>query len=55
MDCSSKKNQYYTKEEASEAMTNYLRSVKAAAEVRKAAGLDPEVNVETEEKVEVAQ
>jgi len=43
------------KEEASEAMTNYLRSVKAAAEVRKAAGLDPEVNVETEEKVEVAQ
>lgn len=43
------------KGEVSEAMTEYLRSVKDAAEVRKAIGLDPEVNVETEEKVEVAQ
>ena len=43
------------KEEVSEAMTAYLRSVQGVAEVRKAAGLDPEVNVETEEKVEVAQ
>lgn len=43
------------KGEVSEAMTEYLRSVKDAAEVRNAIGLDPEVNVETEEKVEVAQ
>ena len=44
-----------TKEEVAEAMAQYVASVNAAAEVRKSAGLDPEVTVETEENVEVAQ